>query len=177
MPTINGVAIHADETPMAFAEVSIVPNEHPAFMDDGSMVSRAEVVTCCSALGAWSAALRPGQYRVTIKPLDSFLILVPADPEVDEYDVAEILSTPDGVIGRGFLKEKWFEDVGEMLAADSRVYASCNLRNMFGNDGIISTWKRVLLTSPEAAGLVESTDSVRESNDGFAFWVRLSIAS
>lgn len=177
MPTINGTAVLADGSALALAVVSAFPLEHPAFMSDGRMVSRSRVQTRTSTAGVWSISLEPGMYRIAIDPLDEVRINVPSDPEVDEYNIADLVSTVDGVTPAGAIRTKWFDTIGDMLAEDSRIYATATVRNSYGSDGIISGWLRVLKTSPEAEGLEGGTDNVLESNDEFSFWVRTWISS
>jgi|GEM_PF-4765947 len=177
MPNIHGTAILADETPLAFAEVVASPAEHPAFMTDGRMVSRSRVSTRSSATGVWVLSLQPGLYRISIAPLDALLINVPSDPDVESYDIADLVSTPDGVTPVGALRTKWFDTIEEMLAEDSRIYATATTRNSFGSDGIISGWLRVLKTAQEATDMEGNEDTVLESADEFSFWVRTWISS
>lgn len=71
---------------------------------------------------------------------------------------------------------QWFNDIQDMLTADSTAWSQGRTLNSYGTDGIRSGWDRVLLSDPAAASLTANSDSILATQDGFALCVRTFIS-
>lgn len=175
MPTITGTLKKGDGSALSATLRFWMPTG-PTINSAGSVISPGVVTTeTNSSTGAFSVTLEPGNWVVTWPnggQMGRLNLAVPLAPGT--YDLEDLV-TGSPIISSPQLK--WYEDVAEMLASDSRLYATANLRNGYDGDGIISGWTRILKASAEATGLSDNGDSILESTDGYSFWVRTWISS
>lgn len=175
MPTVTATLLSGNGTPLGVT-VRFWLSNGAGLNADGAIVSQGVITADTDPeTGELEVVLEPGAWIMNWPngaAMNRLVVEVPlADGEYDLDDLvtgSPIISSP---------RVKWYEDIAEMLASDSRLYATAQTRNSYDADGIISGWSRILKTAPESAGLVAGTDNVLESTDGHAFWVRNWIAS
>lgn len=173
MPILTGTIKDGSEAALA-AVLNFVRIGVPG-IDTATAYSRDIVSATCNASGVFSATLAGGTWRMRWYESNLSNDLVLAMPSSGgPYNFDDVVVDPGDPFPDNHIR--WFNDIQDMLTADSTEWIQGRTLNSYGSDRVRAGWDRILLTDDAATGLVDNGDDVLATQDGFALCVRTWIS-